>query len=396
MKRTLQKTVVIAIVAFVSMAAYGQLFRPLGLGTGMGLQENEYSQPRMHVEGDTLYVCTNQGLYCKDLSDDESAWQLAGFEGIPLQDYVRKGSDMLALRYNVDGGFFLLSHDGGRTYEDVTPEMFNKHFYGGNVILALTQHPGDPNTLLVSSYYMGLLQSSDFGKTWNKLTGAMYGTFMGYHPLKPEIIYNSGMNDISEPCINISYDGGQTWNYLSLDFPGDNCAYCVAFHPTDPDRWIAGGQSTVYTSADNGQTWNTQDLSGDGRYEAIWNFAAYDNENSDIVYMAGRQNEIEIICSTDGGQTWNIPQTNPIKKTETELVNDMQQYGNKLLIYTEADVYEISKAELILQSTVSVQSITSTTLHQNSLTTYDLQGRPATGKPQHGVYIQGGRIKARK
>jgi hypothetical protein len=26
----------------------------------------EISQPKMHVEGDRLYVCTSQGLYAKD------------------------------------------------------------------------------------------------------------------------------------------------------------------------------------------------------------------------------------------------------------------------------------------------------------------------------------------
>ena len=78
----------------------------------------------MHVEGDILYACTNQGLYSKDLSDDESTWQLVGFEGISLQDFVRRSDDLLAMRYNISNHYFLLSHDGGKTYEDVTPDKF--------------------------------------------------------------------------------------------------------------------------------------------------------------------------------------------------------------------------------------------------------------------------------
>ena len=95
-----------------------QLFHPLGLGIETsGDMVGEWYQPQMHIEGDILYACTNQGLYSKDLSDDESEWQLVGFEGIPLQDYVRRGEDMLALRhcYYVHSEFLLLSHDDGKT-----------------------------------------------------------------------------------------------------------------------------------------------------------------------------------------------------------------------------------------------------------------------------------------
>ena len=33
---------------------------------------------------------------------------------------------------------------------------------------------------------------------------------------------------------------------------------------------------------------------------------------------------------------------------------------------------------------------------KTDIRTYDLQGRPVSGKPQRGLYIQGGRIKARE
>ena len=126
---TLQRYAFIAIVTFISVTIHGQLFHSLGLGIGLGERQGIYSQPRMHVEGNILYVCTSQGLYSKDISGDDSEWQLAGFEGIPLQDYVRRGNDMLALRYNNGGNFLLLSHDGGKTYEDVTPEILCQEKY---------------------------------------------------------------------------------------------------------------------------------------------------------------------------------------------------------------------------------------------------------------------------
>ena len=182
----------LALLLPINIAA--QLFQSLDLGFNGGERQGLFSQPRMHVEGDRLHVCTNQGLYAKDLSADNGTWQLVGFEGIPLQDYARRGNDILALRYNEGGSFLLLSHDGGQTYEDVTPEIFRGKNHGR--LPSLVQHPADPNTLLVSSTYWGLLLSTDFGQTWECLTEFVYGnsaaSVIGFHPSRPNIIYNCG------------------------------------------------------------------------------------------------------------------------------------------------------------------------------------------------------------
>ena len=66
-----------------------------------------------------------------------------------------------------------------------------------------------------------------------------------------------------------------------------------------------------------------------------------------------------------------------------ERVNDLQQYHDRLLIYSESDVYEVSKAELIAQSTTVIRTITSDTKESP---TYDLQGRKVV-EPKHGIYI---------
>ena len=390
----LQRFFILSLTALISVATHGQLFHALGLGIDKCKREGLCSQPRMHVEGDILYVCTNQGLYSKDLSRKESAWQIVGFKDIPLQDYVRKGEDMIALRYNIDGCFLLLTHDGGKTYEDVTPDVFEENQGWWNVLTNLVQHPTDPNTLLVLSTAFGVFQSSDFGQTWKQLADCSLGNstaaFIGYHPQHPEIIYNSGEDDALSPKINLSYDGGETWNVLSPNFPGDNCVHRIAFHPTQSVRWIVGGEGVVYTSSDNGYSWETQNYWDDTQRFAYWYFTEYDNENSEIVYMAGTLGDnIKVMCSTDGGNTWNLPQTNPIKKTSYELVNDLRQYGNKLLIYTESDVYEILKSELLAQ-TLPVQNMT-TAPSEESSESYDLFGRPVSSVLPRGVYIKDGR-----
>ena len=383
---------IFALTAFVTMAVNGQLFHSLGLGiVTPNDMVGEWYQPQMHVEGDILFVCTNQGLYSKDLSNDESEWQLVGFEGIPLQDYVRRGEDVLALRhcYYVHSEFLLLSHDGGKTYEDITPAFFKGRGYA---FLSLEQHPTDPNTMLTSSCYdCGMFMTTDFGQTWNKL--AVYTPeYTGFHPLNPEIIYESCGEHLDEITdLHISYDGGHTWQNRSLQLPHYLGIYRMAFHPTDPNKWIAGGNHCVHSTNDNGQTWNAQVLYDD--YNTPWRYAAYDNENPDIVYMAGcsRGGYMKLMCSTDGGRTWNRPYLEPIKTTPDEFVFDMKQYGDKLLVYSQSDVYEISKAELIEQTT-PIRNISAT---EENTDVYDLQGRRLSGKPARGIYIEDGKKKVK-
>ena len=72
---------------------------------------------------------------------------------------------------------------------------------------------------------------------------------------------------------------------------------------------------------------------------------------------------------------------------EFDRINDLQQYGDRLIIYTESDVYEVYKAELVAQSTTGIRSVAS---DQNESPTYDLQGRKVV-EPWHGIYIKNGR-----
>lgn len=397
MKRMKLWSYFLSVLLTLSLTASAQLFHPLGLGFSGGERQGNLSQPRMHVEGEKLYVCTSQGLYTKDLTDDNSALQQVGFDGKPLQGYVRRGADILALRYNEGGEYLLLSHDGGKTYEDVTPDIFRngEHERLGNLV----QHPTDPNTLLVASLYKGVCRSINFGQTWEQLTEFVYGnpaaSFIGFHPARPNVIYNSGEGMIYEGHINITYDGGQTWNDHgnSLGFPGANCVHQVAFHPANPDLWIAGGEGCVFLSDDNGQTWSYQNYWGDETRTAYWFFSAFDSEHPDTVYMAGclgRNGQqkacIKLMCSTDGGRSWHPSQVMTSDR-EFDRVNDLQQYGDRLFVYTESDVYEVSKAELIAKSTTAIRSVLS---GATDLPTYDLQGRKVA-EPQHGVYIRNGR-----
>ena len=383
----IKRIVIYTLAICLSIVANGQNFTSLGLGMEKCERLRSYYYPQMHIDGDSLIACTNQGLYSNKIGDAESVWRLIGFDGIAVQDFVYNGQDILALCYNENEDHILLSHDGGKTYEDVTPVINKENEMRINSIAKIVQHPTDRSTILISSYQYGVYKSSDFGQTWSLLT-TIIPTYFGYHPLNPEIITTGGRNANLTPCIYNSYDGGQTWVDCSPYYSSDNTVNYISFNSLNPDKWIACGSASVYTSSDNGRTWNLQDYVDDDNKDANWRVAAYDNENSDIVYMAGSfVDSITVMCSTDGGNTWNNPVCESMKKSMAEKVYDLKQYGSKLYIYTEADVYEISKTDLLTLYT-AVQSADAGNPYLNKV--LDFLGREQVSEPSKGYFIING------
>jgi hypothetical protein len=64
------RLVILSFAILISVAVRGQLFHPLGLGFEISGQLRQIFQPQMYVEGDILYVCTKEGLYFKEISND--------------------------------------------------------------------------------------------------------------------------------------------------------------------------------------------------------------------------------------------------------------------------------------------------------------------------------------
>ena len=154
----------------------------------------------------------------------------------------------------------------------------------------------------------------------------------------------------------------------------------------------------MFLSDNNGQTWSCQNYWGDEPHRAYWYFTAFDDEHPDTVYMAGHLTankgmglnaRVKIMCSTNGGRSWYESQVME-SKMEVELVNDLQQYHDCLMIYTESGVYEVSKAELIARSTNAIRSVTK---DDPDAPIYDLQGRRITTEPRHGLFIKNGQKK---
>ena len=87
----------------------------------------------------------------------------------------------------------------------------------------------------------------------------------------------------------------------------------------------------------------------------------------------------------------------PIKTTPDEFIFDMKQYRDKLLIYSQSDVYMVSKADLIEQTTsVSEKGLTPVAPREGGAI-YDLSGRKVNSQSsmlnglKKGLYIMNGK-----
>ncbi len=306
------------------------------------LCKSDYFRSSIHMTGDYLYANTAYGIYRKKLSTmDNTSWDLYGFEGIPIVDFVRKGNSILVATPFQDKRALLLSTDDGKTYSCVTPSSFlDMGPYSGFTIphiYAISQNPHNPHSLVALVYSVmsfGLLKSTDFGKTWNSLSeriGGYQNWFVGFNPNDTTNIYNTGESEIFNSFINTSYDNGQNW--IESETVQNNCVHHIAFHPTNPQTMIYSGEGLLKKSTDKGKTWRL--VFNDPNYTYFYK-VVYDTENHNILYATGGRNSqdhtFNMFRSTDGGESWDILFSS--KFSDRGMAIDFIKYTNKLILYT--------------------------------------------------------------
>jgi photosystem II stability/assembly factor-like uncharacterized protein len=205
------------------------------------------------------------------------------------------------------------------------------------------QHPENPDVIILLTHY-GISISEDFGHSWRSILERYPGgqsLHFAFHPLDGNTIFYTGENLSFSGVIYRSPDGGNSWTVYDtsmLDVGGDNCVHSIAYHPTNPDILVYGGEGKIGKSTDRGATWNVTDL-----YETAMYFfkALFDNDNPDILYATGGgggesiYGEIfNLYRSTDMGNTWHHVFEKDTKIEWGGSVLDMVKYKNRLLIYS--------------------------------------------------------------
>lgn len=341
----------------------------------IGITATNYTHSIMRLEGTKLYVPTSNGIYYLDINDSSSDWSLQGFEWENLIECVHKGDEWLAITRNSNTELLLRSSDGGKTFVDDTPyTLFVESRY--RTSNRLCQDPNNADVVYLLSAYAGILKSSDFGKTWKKMTDVLFfnHTYCGFeiHPLNSDIILEHGENMAMKPSIMISYNGGNDWihtGYPTYDITlpysaeySENCIHDMAFHPTDINTWVFGGEGVIAKSTDCGKTWSHKAESWGYHYMTL-----FDNQDPNIIYSVGVNDGGSwrygycFYVSTDCGDTWDCVYTHTFDNTSSwandhiPFYNDIKQTDDCLIILAPDELFFVKKSELL--SSTNIQSI---------------------------------------
>jgi hypothetical protein len=98
---------------------------------------------------------------------------------------------------------------------------------------------------------LGLVRSSDAGKTWESVSELGRADFHAIQTSGETIVAGR----YGEPAIDVSTDGGKTFAGKRPPDP----LVDLEVDPADPKRWVATTQSGIFTSSDQGTTWRQRD-----------------------------------------------------------------------------------------------------------------------------------------
>lgn len=189
---------------------------------------------------DTLLAGGHPGLY-RSTDGGATFEQLSGSSAVPDVHALGGAGDVVYLASTQAG--VLASTDGGTTWE-VRNADAGKSFMGTILV-----DPEDTDRLIAPDMSGALATSSDGGRTWSSLGGAMGAMAAAWNPANTGEIIAAGMQGAER-----STDGGDTWEPVPL--PSGTTA--VGYAPDGNTIYagvLSGEEAIVHRSTDDGNTW---------------------------------------------------------------------------------------------------------------------------------------------
>lgn len=340
----------------------------------------------MTLDGESLYVPTTNGIWSINVNSPENGWTSCGFEGENILECIHNGDEWLAISRNQNMRLLLRSADNGKTVEDYTPyNLFYDNEY--RTVQRLYQDPINPNTIYLLSGYAGILKSTDFGKSWGLIAVECNSnnTYCGFeiHPHNTDILLNHAENNALEPTIIISYNGGKDWissngwpekEILLPTLPdyAEDCIHDVAFHPTDINIWVFGGEGVIAKSTDQGRTWAHKADSWGYQY-----CTQFDTENSETIYSVGVNDEpiggFLFMLSDNCGETWDKVFHYQPDNSDWYGYTDMKQTKEHLILLGGDNLFVVSKRDL--RNSSGIQEIETNETANEIGNLYSIDGR---------------------
>jgi photosystem II stability/assembly factor-like uncharacterized protein len=216
---------------------------------------------------DTLFVGTCPGALYRS-RDGGASWQKLNAPISPTCNYIRytrvtclaaDPDDANALWAGVEIDGLWHSADGGETWARRDTGMSSPDIHSLAVLPATATRP---RTLLASTNN-DLNISVDEGQTWQpQNVGSVFphrycrGVITKAH--NPDVVFvgNGSGPPGDTGSLQISHDGGKTWQAVSLPMPPNSTVWTFATHPALPDTIAAACVlGYVYLSDDGGANW---------------------------------------------------------------------------------------------------------------------------------------------
>jgi photosystem II stability/assembly factor-like uncharacterized protein len=224
------------------------------------------------------------------------------------------GKQRIGREFDLTKGVVYKTTDGG--------EQWRAIWRGDNLARYVWIDPQNANTVYVSTGIfdreaasgdgVGILKSSDGGKTWRALAAKnglanLYVGSLFMHPQEPTTLLAGTGNGAlrTQAGVYRTTDGGETWTQVLRT---GNPVSSVEFALGDPRIAYAGTPSAIYRSEDGGLSWSqvTQgDIYGPPGIRAGWPIDfQVDPRNADRIFVNnyGGGNFV----SEDGGRTWAV------------------------------------------------------------------------------------------
>jgi len=204
------------------------------------------------IRGITIQPGNSDVIY---VAGEISSWKWAGKEITGHQFDPTKG----VVYKSIDGGAHWIAvwrGDNLARYIWIDPSSLNTVYVSTGIF---DREAANSNPTTNTPGGVGILKSTDGGKTWKQINNGLNNLYVGslfMDPKDPQtLLAGVGNEEYGEGGgIYITHDGGEHWNFEGGEGVAGEEITSVEF-ANDPNIAYAGGQGQFYRSDDGGQTW---------------------------------------------------------------------------------------------------------------------------------------------
>lgn len=365
---------------------------------------NDTYLAKMTLSQNSLFICTTNGVYQKDLNDN-SNWCLRHLSGLNILQFIENEEAVLALVKGNDNSNSIVR------YDKKSRETSNLSIYQdktGNFTW-LAQNPFNPYEIVVDNNGEKRNRiSKDFGNTWTESTIYFCGDenlCFEYSGVKQNIFYTTlSIRDIDESIFYIlnldngnrnldiarfsyyaTYSGEKSYN--AQLFSCKKIRSCTFSSNAKERIWIAGdGILAVHLENNNSIDFEATHFPDFWRTNTYFVRVLLDENNPDIAYAPGIEKDgdatnLVIYKSTDSGINWSKIASEELDDSRSRLLDNVM-YDNKILMYLNGN----RLIEFDLNSVAGIADDIVPT-DDSGAEYYNLQGIKVEN-PEHGIHIK--------